>query len=30
MSMKTRIQDGMIRFEFDEAVLQTIERPWGT
>ena len=29
MSMKTRIQDGMIRFEFDEAVLQTIEKALG-
>ena len=27
--MKTRIQDGMIRFEFDEAVLQTIEKALG-
>ena len=29
MSMKTRIQDCMIRFEFDEAVLQTIEKALG-
>ena len=27
--MKTRIQDGMIRYEFDEAVLQTIEKALG-
>lgn len=29
MNTRTRIQDGMIRFEFDEAVLQTIEKALG-